>query len=190
MWHPWGFFMVTLATTAIIVSIVDNDLPDYPVAASMYIPGAGYGPADVQAFHSGPGWTQTENEKVPGPEALAGDEYWYDEGVFYLKSEEGYTAVAGPIGAVVSKIPSGFETVKLDEGTVNYYYGGTFYKKDPKGYKVVAPTAGAVVENLPDGGEEVEMGDVKFVKLGEIYFQPIQQNGKNAYEIVSVEDDK
>jgi hypothetical protein len=34
------------------------------------------------------------------------------------------------------------------------------------------------------------MGDVKYVKLGDIYFQPIQQDGKDVYEIASVEEDK
>jgi hypothetical protein len=33
-------------------------------------------------------------------------------------------------------------------------------------------------------------GDLKYVKFGETYFQPIQENGKNMYEVVDVEEDK
>ena len=180
MWHPWGFFVATLATTAIIVSIVDNDLPDLPVAVQM----------DGAYAQSGPYSAMMVNSDGALMEVPLGQDYYYDEGVFYLKMEGGYTVVAGPVGAVVPKLPSGYETAKLDDGSTNYYFGGTFYVKDAKGYKVVAPTAGTVVEHLPDGGEEVQLGDVKYVKLGDIYFQPIQQDGKNVYEIASVEEDK
>lgn len=58
------------------------------------------------------------------------------------------------------------------------------------GYKVVAPMAGTVVESLPEGGEEVTIGNQQYVKFGETYYQPIQQNGKNVYEVVTVETDK
>jgi hypothetical protein len=34
------------------------------------------------------------------------------------------------------------------------------------------------------------MGDVTYVKLGETYYQPIQQNGKSMYEVVNVEKAK
>jgi hypothetical protein len=43
---------------------------------------------------------------------------------------------------------------------------------------------------LPEGGEEVKLGDVTYVKVGETYYQPIQKNGKNMYEVVDVEADK
>jgi hypothetical protein len=51
----------------------------------------------------------------------------------------------------------------------------------------VPPTAGTVVENLPEGGEEVKIGDVTYVKYGDVYYQPIVQNGENMYEVVDVE---
>jgi hypothetical protein len=47
-----------------------------------------------------------------------------------------------------------------------------------------------VVENLPDGGEEVKVGDVSYVKVGETYYQPIQKDGKNMYEVVQVKEEK
>jgi hypothetical protein len=49
--------------------------------------------------------------------------------------------------------------------------------------------AGSVVSTLPEGGEEVKIGDVTYVKVGNTYYQPIQQDGKNMYEVVDVTKD-
>ena len=98
--------------------------------------------------------------------------------------------MAAPLGAKIKTLPSGYETVVIDEKTNNYYYGGAFYEKSSDGYVVVAPMAGAVVEHISEGGEEVKMGDVTYVKFGETYFQPIQEDGKDMYEVADVEEDK
>ena len=50
------------------------------------------------------------------------------------------------------------------------------------------PTAGALVSNLPEGGEEVKIGDQTYVQFGETYYQPIQNNGANMYEVVQVKE--
>jgi hypothetical protein len=138
VWHPWGFFIATIAATAIIVSV--------------------------------------ENQH-----------YYYDQGVYYIQSSGGYTVVQAPVGATVTTLPTGTQPVVINQTTTNYYYGGTYYEKTDKGYTVVPPTAGAVVENLPEGGEEVKIGDVTYVKVGDTYYQPIQQDGKNMYEVVDVQ---
>jgi hypothetical protein len=78
--------------------------------------------------------------------------------------------------------------VVVNETVNNYYYGGTYYEKGDKGYTVVAPMAGTIVDNLPEGGEEVKLGEVTYVKIGETYYQPIQKDGKNVYEVVQVEE--
>jgi heme exporter protein D len=187
VWHPWGFFLATLTATAIIVSFADADLPagvlpqDHFVMVSISGGKMRGGPS---LFEFG---TSEHFEQVD-----ADGEYYYDQGVFYLKADGGYTTVAAPLGAIVKSLPKGYETVQLDEaGSVtNYYWGGTFYEKISNGYKVVPPTSGAVVEHLAEGGEEVKMGDVTYVKLGETYYQPMQQNGKNMYEVVDVEKAK
>ena len=57
-------------------------------------------------------------------------------------------------------------------------------------YKVVAPTAGTLVESLPEGGKEVTIGDVKYIKFGETYYQPVKVDGKDKYEVALVEEDK
>jgi hypothetical protein len=139
LWHPWGFFIATLATTAIIVSI--------------------------------------ENQQ-----------YHYDQGVYYIASDGGYTVVQAPVGATITTLPPASQTVVVNETTNNYYYGGAYYEKSGDGYTVVPPTAGTVVENLPEGGEEVKIGDVTYVKFGETYYQPIQKDGKDVYEVVQIEE--
>lgn len=119
--------------------------------------------------------------------------YNYDEGVYYVKTDGGYKVVEAPVGATVKEIPKGAETVVIDNSVKNYYYGGTYYEKSDKGYTVVPPTAGSLVENLPEGGEEVTMGDIKMVKVGNTYYQPVKVEGKKMYEVVDVrkaEDDK
>lgn len=72
----------------------------------------------------------------------------------------------------------------------NYYYGGAYYEKSGTTCKVAPPPADAVVENLPAGGEEVKVGNQTYVKIGETYYQPVQVDGKNKYEVVQVESDK
>lgn len=140
VWHPWGWFVATLATTAIIVSI--------------------------------------ENQK-----------YHYDQGVYYVESNGGYTVVQAPVGATVEAIPKEAEVVKVNETTNNYYYGGAYYEKSEMGYTVVPATAGTIVPHLPEGGEEVKIGDVTYVQFGETYYQPIQVDGKDMYEIVEVREE-
>lgn len=116
--------------------------------------------------------------------------YYYDKGVYYEPSDGGYTVVQAPDGATVAELPPGTETVVINNTTNNYYYGGTYYEKSGDEYTVVPPTAGSVVENLPEGGEEVRIGDVTYVKFGDVYYQPIEQDGKDMYEVVNVEPEE
>jgi len=84
----------------------------------------------------------------------------------------------------VTALPT--EAVVVDPSTNTYYYGGTYYTKSGSGYTVAAPTAGTVVANLPEGGEQVTVGDKKYVKFGETYYQPIEKDGKPMWEVVEV----
>ena len=188
MWHPWGFFITTMAVTAIIIS-VDADLPHPSDMAWSAISVNSVYPFEkvVKDYPTGPMYpSYTRAYRV----YAAGEEFYYDEGVFYSAGNGGYTVVAAPVGAEIKTLPKGYETVSIGDATKNYYFGGAFYEKSTNGYKVVAPTAGTVVEHLSDGGEEVKMGDVTYVKLGDTYYQPMQQDGKNVYEVVDVEADK
>jgi hypothetical protein len=190
VWHPWGFFITTLAATAIIVSFADADLPKQVGPQEFYVLNTNTY-AEAPYVRSGPSMNYFEPFAETSSKGMQDGEYYYDQGVFYLKEKGGYTVVAAPVDAVIKTLPEGYETVVVDEEskTTNYYWGGTFYEKTTKGYKVVPPTAGTVVQNVSEGGEEVKMGEVTYVKFGETYFQPVQVNGKNMYEVADVEED-
>lgn len=134
--HPVGFFLATMAATAIVVTVANT-------------------------------------------------RYHYDQGVWYEPASGGYRVVPAPIGATITTLPSG--VVKVSE--TEYYYGGAYYQKTTEGYTVIAPQAGTVVENLPPGGEEVTVGDRKYVAFGDIYYQPIEEDGPK-YEVVEVKADE
>lgn len=122
--------------------------------------------------------------------SLDNQRYYYNNGVYYMPYNTGYTVVQAPYGARINTLPENYQTVIVNGTTNNYYYGGTYYEKSDDGYTVVPPVAGTIVENLPEGGEEVRIGDFTYVKIGETYYQPIQLDGKNVYEVVDVQKDK
>jgi hypothetical protein len=95
--------------------------------------------------------------------------------------------VQAPVGASIDDLPSGYETVGGEVITNNYYYGGAYYEKSSDGYTVVQPTAGSLVEHVPEGAEEVQVGDMKLLKYGETYYQPVIVDGKEMYEVMLVE---
>jgi hypothetical protein len=86
-------------------------------------------------------------------------------------------------------MPQGAETV-TNGSSSGWYYAGAYYEKTADGYKVVSPAAGTVVQNLPEGGKEVKIGDQTYVQVGDTFYQPIQQDGKNMYEVAQVEAEK
>ncbi len=116
----------------------------------------------------------------------AEQEYYYDQGVFYIKVDDGYTVIQAPIGVTVKTLPKEAQKVEVSENTTNYYYGGAFYEKSNEGYTVVPATAGTIVPNLPEGGEETKIGEVTYVVFGDTFYQPIEVDGKDMYEIVEV----
>ena len=121
---------------------------------------------------------------------VANQQYHYDQGVYYVASNGGYTVVQAPVGATITTLPPGSQTVIINETTNNYYYGGTYYEKNLKDIRLCLRPAGTVVENLPEGAKEEKIGEVTYVKVGETYYQPIEKNGKNMYEVVEVKEDK
>ncbi len=137
-WHPVGFFTATLATTAIMISMSNQN-------------------------------------------------YYYNEGVYYVPSGNGYTVVTAPVGAVVTFIPSGYSTVFLSN-TTYYYYGGTFYIMSGNSYNVVSAPVGAVVNELPEGANFVEVGGVNLLNYNGVFYQPVSQNGEDAYEVVQIQN--
>jgi len=136
-WHPAGFFVATMFTAAVLISISNQN-------------------------------------------------YYYYEGVYYSPSGSGYVVVQAPVNAEITVLPSDYTTVIVTP-TTYYYYGGVFYTLSGSSYVVVEAPIGAVVSNLPEGAEEVEINGVKLLKYNSAFFQPVSQNGDDAYEVVKVQ---
>lgn len=140
-WHPVGFFVAALATTAIIVSIVDDD----------------------------------------GNASSSGNVY-YDQGVYYEKTSDGYKAIPPPKGAQVESLPEGYTSVTA--GNKDYgYYQGDFYVQGADGkYIVTSAPVGAIVPYIPDSAEEHE-GDPTTYTYNGITYQPVSLNGDTSYVV-------
>jgi hypothetical protein len=104
---------------------------------------------------------------------------------YYVQVSGGYNVIPAPIGVVIVILPTGYASVVVSGST--YYYGGTYYTEDSSQYKVVAAPAGAVITNLPDGATEKDVDGQKYMVYNDIYYQPISQDGSDAYEVVEKE---
>jgi hypothetical protein len=120
--------------------------------------------------------------------SFGGQPYWYDQGVFYTPYNSGYRVVTPPRGIYINQLPIGYNTVALD-GNVYYYFAGIFYASGPQGYYVITAPPGAVVYDLPEGCTEIDAGDMTYLQYNNTVFQPIEVDGRNAWEVVELEDE-
>ena len=73
--------------------------------------------------------------------ADAGTEYFYNDGVFYVKGADGqYKVIVPPAGALVESLPDDYETIELQ--------GQTYYKVDDTVYRMVVSDGKALFEVL------------------------------------------
>ena len=117
--------------------------------------------------------------------SVAGSPYYYDDGVYYQQANGGYDVVAAPIGALVAALPPGYETFQLGDDTY-FYYGGSFYINTGQGYQVVQAPPGAVVSEVPDGATEQDIDGQTYLLYNGTYFQPVSQDGQDAYQVVQM----
>ena len=117
---------------------------------------------------------------------VANRPYHYYNGVFYAPYNNGYQVVPAPPGAYVPSIPEGFQQLSVG-GQAYYYFGGAFYVLNGNQYEVVQAPAGGVVYNLPQGAVVTQIDSYDYVVFNDTYYQPIQINGQNAYEVVEME---
>jgi hypothetical protein len=75
----------------------------------------------------------------------------YEKGVFYQKSNSGWSVIAAPVGAVISQRPGAAATV-VAQSRPYLYYNGTFFvwNAAKHGYEVVKPPQGAIVAQVPN----------------------------------------
>ncbi|WP_051470190.1 DUF6515 family protein [Fischerella sp. PCC 9605] len=113
--------------------------------------------------------------------------YYYDRGVYYTSSGNGYTVAPAPVGAKVSNLPEGFITIQGSSYTY-YYYLGTFYLQDSAtdNYIVVPPPVGAVVPYIPGGYKKVTIKGTEYYQYAGTYYRPTYANGQLVYQVTSV----
>jgi len=117
--------------------------------------------------------------------SIANQQYYYDQGVYYQPSSGGYAVVAAPTGALVSFLPPGYETTSVGNDEF-FYYGGTFYIDTGNGYQVVAAPVGAIVTQIPDGAVQQNINGESYLLYNNVYYQPISQDGQDAYQVVQL----
>lgn len=116
---------------------------------------------------------------------IGGQDYYYDQGVYYQPSGSGYTAVAPPVGAGINRLPDGYESIFVGDEAY-YYYGGAFYVSDNGSFRVIPAPVGAVITHLPEGAQEETINGQRYLRYNNAYFQPISNNGQDAYQVVQV----
>jgi len=121
VWHPWGFFVTTLAVTAIVVS-VENAQYHYDQGVWYTSSDGGYTavPAPVGGtVNNIPSGAQTVNTGTV-------NNYYYG-GTYYEKEGDNYKVVAPTAGTIVDSLPEGGEEITI--GDVKYVkFGETYYQ--------------------------------------------------------------
>ena len=73
---------------------------------------------------------------VVGPD---GQNYYYDQGTFYLQDQGGqYVAVSPPVGIIVNPIAVNARQINVNN-QIFYRYKGVFYIQVAQGYQVIGP---------------------------------------------------
>jgi hypothetical protein len=91
---------------------------------------------------------------------VGGRDYYYDDGLFYIKDKAGqYVVVAPPIGGVIVTLPARHKRI-LVNGRTYYYYNDVYYAKHKGGYIVVDDPVYAI-ETLPEKVDVLESASAK-----------------------------
>jgi hypothetical protein len=120
-WHPVGFFVATMAVTAIIVS-ANNRQYHYDQGVYYVETDGGYKATSAPIGAKIPDLPDDTQSVVVG-----GVTYYYYMGVFYKQGSDGYAVIEAPSGAMVSYLPDG-NTTKTISGVTYYVYDGVYYQ--------------------------------------------------------------
>jgi hypothetical protein len=120
-WHPYGFFVATMFTTAVMISVANQS---YYYNEGVYYSPSGSGYVVVQA-PVGAAVTVLPSDYTLV--VVSNDTYYYYGGTFYTISSGTYTVVTAPVGAVVKALPEGAEEVEVN-GTKLIKYNDTFFQ--------------------------------------------------------------
>jgi hypothetical protein len=146
----------------------------------------GAGPNVARSPNVGPG---TRVRHLPGPFTRfrhRGRIFYYCLGGFYVTGSAGYEVVEAPIGAVVHRLPTGYETLEVG-GERFYYYDGVFYAPGRRTgeYVVVSAPPGAVVDELPHDAVEVTMNGRRLFEARGVYYVSIRRDGRLSWVVTT-----
>jgi hypothetical protein len=114
---------------------------------------------------------------------IAGQPYYYYQGVYYAPGSSGYVVVNPPAGVTLPALPPGAQAIAAN-GTVYYYVGGAFYIQGPTGFQIVPPPLGATVTTLPPGAVPVIINGMTYYTAANAYYLPVMQGGITMYAVV------
>jgi hypothetical protein len=135
-WHPFGFFLGSLAANAFRFSVGGQYY--YYDDGSYYVPsGNGYStvppPIGAVVGYLPDGYETT---------MVGDDTYYYYAGAFYVGVDQGYQVVQAPVGAVVSQLPEG-AVDQQSNGEDLLVYNNVYYEPISQdgqdAYQVVQP---------------------------------------------------
>jgi len=121
-WHPVGFFVAVMVTTAVIVS-VSNQSYYYDQGVYYTQVSGGYtvvpAPVNIVVVELPDGV-----EMVPIDNTVT---VYYFSGTFYTKTDDGYKVIVAPDGAIVTNIPEGGEEEEIG-GQTYVVYNGVYFQ--------------------------------------------------------------
>ena len=121
LWHPVGFFLTTLAVTAIVVN-ANNRQYHYDEGVYYEKVDGGYKATSAPIGAKIPELPDDTQTVVTGSGT-----YYYYMGVFYSQGSDGYAVIQAPTGAMVSYLPDGY-TTKIIGGNTYLVYDGVYYQ--------------------------------------------------------------
>ena len=130
VWHPIGFLVTTIAVTAIVVSIVDDDGNTSSSGNVYYDEGVYYEKQSDGTYKAIPSPQGAQISSLPEgytSVSVGSKQYGYYQGDFYVEGADGkYAVTAAPVGAIVPYIPDA-ATENTSDGKTTYEYNGVTY---------------------------------------------------------------
>ena len=116
---------------------------------------------------------------------VAGNPYYYADGVYYPLQGGQYSVVAPPQEAVVASPPPSCSSVNLGNGGTGLDCRGAFYAPVAGGYQVIPPPIGATTWTLPNGAVDQNVNGVTYFDYGGAYYRPYYSGSSVFYEVVA-----
>lgn len=112
--------------------------------------------------------------------------YRFHNGRFYKPYNNGFVIVNAPLGIRIKTLPPGYRKFRWRKRHF-FYSSGIYYAQQTDGsYEVINPEQGMMVDTLPEDHEIITEGDTEYLKVGNVYYTKVDENGKNQYKVAKV----